>query len=170
MSKSIKIGDRVSLLDENVKGIVLSISGDEVDFIDSDGFERHCQKKELIIYDTELILDNSNNSHFAKNRPNKKKKKVANPNVIDLHSKNKYINPNEILSNQLSVFKTQLNSAIRARKPKVIFIHGEGEGILRKKIEQLLFKNKISFSDAPYHEFGRGGIEVYLTGVRNPLK
>ena len=169
MSKSIKIGDRVSLLDENVKGTVLSITGDEIIFVDSDGFERLCQKKELIIYDTELILDSSSNTEFRKKKPFKQKKKVANPNVIDLHSKNKYINPNEILKNQLVVLKAHLNRGIRARQPKLIFIHGEGEGILRKNIEQLLFKNKISFSDAPYHEFGHGAIEVYLTGIRKLL-
>ncbi len=166
MSKPIKIGDRVSLLDENVKGTVFSISGDEIVIIDSDGFERLCQKNELIIYDTELILDSSSNTEFPKNKAFKQKKKVANPNVIDLHSKNKYVNPNEILNNQLTVFRAQLNRAIRARKPKLIFIHGEGEGILRKNIEQLLFKNKITSSDAPYHEFGHGAIEVYLTGVQ----
>ena len=170
MSKTINIGDRVSLIDENVRGTVLSIDNNEVLIIDSDGFERLCQINELIVYDTNLALDSMRNTKLPKKTNPPRKKKVTNTNVVDLHSKNKFLNQNEILSHQLVVFKTQLNAAIRAHKPSIIFIHGEGAGILRKNIHQILTKNQISYGDGPYHEFGYGAIEVYLTGIRKLIK
>jgi len=170
MSKKIKLGDSVSILDENIKGKVLAINGNEILIIDSDGFERTCQVKELIIYDSELAIDTFINAKLPEKKQSKQKKVVSNSNIIDLHSKNKYLNQNEILKNQLTVFKFQLNLAIRNRKPKTTFIHGEGEGILRKRIEKILAKNGITYSDAPYHEFGYGAIEVYLAGIRKIIR
>ncbi len=170
MSKTIKIGDHVAILDDNVKGVVQSVNGNEILIIDSDGFDRVCQADELIVYDTTLAIDTITNSKLPKKEIIKSKKTVANPNIIDLHSKNKFLNQNEILHKQLATFKSQLNAAVRARKPKITFIHGEGEGILRKRIEQMLSKNDITYSDAPYHEFGYGAIEIYLTGFRKTLR
>lgn len=169
MSKTIKIGDRVGILDENIKGVVQSVSGNKILIVDSDGFERTCQADELIVYDTVLAIDTFTNAKLPKKESIKQKKTVANPNIVDLHNKNSYLNKNEILKNQLSVFISHINGAIRSRKTKITFIHGEGEGVLRKRIEQMLSKNKITFSDAPYHEFGYGAIEIYLTGIQKVL-
>jgi len=168
MSQTIKIGTRVSLLDENIKGTISSINGNEIHIIDSDGFERICQRNELIIYDS--ALDSISNTKLPKRVINKPKKVTSNPSIIDLHSSNSYSNQNEILKNQLAVFTSHINRAISSRKQKVIFIHGEGEGILRKRLEQILSKNSIVYGDAPYHEFGYGAIEVYLSGINKLLK
>lgn len=170
MPKPIKIGDSVSILDENIKGTVLSVDGNEILIIDSDGFERTCQIEDLIIYDSELAIDSFMNHKLPTKTESNPKKNVSNPNVVDLHSKNSYLNKNEILKNQLAVFKTKLNLAINNRKPKITFIHGQGEGVLRKKIEQILIKNGISYGDAPYHEFGYGAMEVYITGIRKLIR
>lgn len=170
MSKTIKTGDSVAILDENIKGKVLSVNENEILIMDSDGFERTCQVDELIVYDTALAIDTFTNAKLPEKESNKPKKAVSNPNIIDLHNKNTYLNKNEILKNQLSVFTSHINTAIRSRKAKITFIHGEGEGILRKRIEQMLSKNNITFSDAPYHEFGDGAIEIYLTGVKKVIR
>lgn len=170
MTQTIKIGDHVSILDDNIKGIVSSINGNEILIIDSDGFERVCQRNELIVYDTELALDSITNTILPKIAKVPQKKKLTNLGVVDLHSKNSYLNQNEILKSQLAVFTSHINRAIGSHKQKIVFIHGEGEGVLRKRLEQILSKNKIPYTDAAYHEFGYGAIEVYLSGVNTIVR
>ena len=44
-----KIGDKVSVLDEDISGSITAISKDEITIIDSDGFEYQYYKKELVL-------------------------------------------------------------------------------------------------------------------------
>ena len=41
-----KIGDKVSVLDEDIFGIITAVSKDEITIIDSDGFDYQYYKKE----------------------------------------------------------------------------------------------------------------------------
>ena len=84
MSKTIKIGDRVAILDENVKGVVLSITGNKVIIADTDGFKRACKTNELIVYDSQLAFNTFINKKLPSINPNKSKKVAVNVNIIDL--------------------------------------------------------------------------------------
>lgn len=164
MPKQVKIGDQVSLIDEEIKGNVIAINGNEITIEDTDSFERVYHLNELIVYDKKLADDTSLS---WKNIDKKSPEKVTNTklDVIDLHNNNSYLPKNKILDNQLKVFKTNLNKAIGKRAQEIVFIHGKGEGVLRSSIEKILRKNAIKFSNASYQKYGQGAIAVYLTGV-----
>ena len=44
-----KIGDKISVLDEDISGNITAISKDKITIIDSDGFEYQYYKKELVL-------------------------------------------------------------------------------------------------------------------------
>jgi len=159
MKAPLKIGDTVAVLDDNIKGLVIAVKKNNITIEDQDGFDRIYLENELIRYDQQLDLDQSKikkQPYFTK----KPKLKKTFSDVIDLHST--ATNTDQILAQQLQTFHTHLNTAIRNHKSKIIFIHGVGEGILRKKIETFLNKKQLTFSEAPYHKYGQGAIEIFL--------
>ena len=161
----IHIGNSVACIEDNIKGIVIGIHNNKITLEDEDGFERVYDKNELIIYDDRLAQDKSK---ITKNKISKKVSKTPlkqEVQVIDLHHSNSLVNPNRILENQLKKFYLQLNTAIRLKNSSVIFIHGVGKGILQNRIETILRKHKIRFSEASYSKYGYGAIEVFLSGV-----
>ena len=48
------IGDKVSVLDDAISGVVTALSGNEVTIMTTDGFELNYLKKELIVLDGSL--------------------------------------------------------------------------------------------------------------------
>ncbi|MDX5348997.1 MAG: DUF2027 domain-containing protein [Hymenobacteraceae bacterium] len=70
----------------------------------------------------------------------------------------------EILRTQLAVFQDNLDRAIAANMHEIIFIHGVGNGVLRKELHKLLSRNpSISyFEDAKKEKFGYGATLVKL--------
>ncbi len=146
-----KIGDYVGSKYDVTKGYVLSIDKDKVLIKTDDDFELMYLKKDLIVYKSDLeavkTIVKDNVSTVLK----PKQKKLD---VIDLHYKGKNLSANEILSWQLELFENELHKAIRKNLTEVVFIHGYGEGILKKEIEKILKKKNIIFSDAPFRQFG----------------
>ena len=165
MNTKINIGNTVASLHDDIKGVVILIDKNAITIEDQDGFERVYKANELIVYDNRLAEDKSKIT--AKNIL---KKVVKTPlkqeiQVIDLHHNNSLVNPNRILENQLKKFYLQLNTAIRLKRSSIIFIHGGGKGILQKRMETILRKNKIRFAAASYTKYGYGAMEVFLAGV-----
>ena len=69
----------------------------------------------------------------------------------------------DILTLQIETAKRQLDFAIKNRMPKVVFIHGVGEGVLKADLDFLLGRyDNISFQDANYQKYGLGATEVYI--------
>lgn len=87
---------------------------------------------------------------------------------VDLHLEALEVTPgklenNEILQVQINYFTKALESAIVNKFRKVIFIHGVGDGILRKAITEKLHQSGIfEISDAPLHQYGSGAITVQI--------
>ena len=50
-----KIGDYVSVLDEDISGKIVSIAGNNITIIDLDGFQQQYLKKELVYQSIELF-------------------------------------------------------------------------------------------------------------------
>lgn len=98
--------------------------------------------------------------------------KVAAPNhEVDLHIEvllpnedPKLMSNSEILRHQLSVFQDNLDRALAANMHEIIFIHGTGNGVLKKEIQKLLSRNPhIKFyEDARKEKFGYGATKVSL--------
>jgi hypothetical protein len=70
----------------------------------------------------------------------------------------------EMVAVQIEHFERMLKSAEENRIPRVIFIHGVGQGVLRQEIRNLLknYYPHCEFHDAPYSEYGYGATEVRI--------
>ncbi len=72
----------------------------------------------------------------------------------------------EMLEYQLGVFRRTLEEHKNHRGQKIVFIHGKGEGVLRRAIETELktrYKS-YSFQDASFREYGFGATLVTIAG------
>ncbi len=70
----------------------------------------------------------------------------------------------EMLRHQMEVFHKTLAEHKNEKGRKIVFIHGKGEGVLRKEIEKTLkhqYKN-YTFQDASFREYGFGATMVTI--------
>jgi dsDNA-specific endonuclease/ATPase MutS2 len=64
---------------------------------------------------------------------------------------------------QTETAKRHIEFAISNRIPKIVFIHGVGEGVLKSELDFLLGRyDMISFQDGNYQKYGLGATEVYF--------
>jgi dsDNA-specific endonuclease/ATPase MutS2 len=103
--------------------------------------------------------------NFTKEKKSKKDEFVL---EVDLHIEKlvpskRGMNNYDILNLQMETAKRQLEFAQKNRIPKVVFIHGVGEGVLKAELDFLLGRyDNISFQDANYQKYGLGATEVYF--------
>ena len=174
-------GDQVSVLDEDVNGVVIAVKDKQVTIESTDGFVMTFLVNELIkVNNSSNLMDsirsfNSNEikkekeiekpRNFVKDR--KEKLEVGVP-EFDLHIEKLVPNKRgmsnyDILTLQSETAKRHLDFAIRNRIPKIVFIHGVGEGILKAELDFLFGRyDAISFQDANYQKYGLGATEVYI--------
>jgi len=95
---------------------------------------------------------------------------VAPPHEFDLHLEALRPDNNEDLSNtailrlQLDAFEDALSRALATNMHEIVFIHGMGNGVLRKELHRQLSRNKDIkfFEDARKEKFGFGATLVRL--------
>lgn len=177
----IKIGDTVETIDDAILGEVIKINGTIVTIEDSDGFEFQFEAHELMVSKSNKAIDNAifnsdiesvkKEKEFTKRKPKasiKPKERHAPKFEVDLHIHQltdsvKGMTNFDMLNLQLDTARRQLEFAIRKRIPKMVFIHGVGEGVLRQELETLLGRyNNIQFYDADYKTYGIGATEVRI--------
>ena len=140
-----KIGDKVSVLDEDISGEITGISKNEITIIDSDGFEYQYLEKELV-YDSndfsDLTISLQNISEIISEKEQKKNKNIPKvkskdrslpPMEVDLHihqlvPKTRGLDNFEMLNIQLDTARYKITFAISKRIQRIVFIHGVGEG------------------------------------------
>lgn len=171
-------GDKVSVLDDAIDGIVVEVKGSEVTIETSDGFNLTFKSNELI------KMENGHAMNFSFNKNQViSEKEVAKPNYINKEKKNKKelpvpefdlhieklvknhksLNKYDILTKQIDTAKYHIEFAIKNRIPKIVFIHGVGEGILKSDLDFLLGRyDNVVFQDANYQKYGQGATEVYF--------
>ena len=174
-------GDTVSVLDEDVNGVVLEVKDKKVIIETEDGFVMTYFVSEL------LKTSNSNNlmdsirsinidavakeKEIPKPRSFVKQPKEKNERAapeFDLHIEKLVPNKRgmsnyDILTLQSETAKRHIDFAIRNRIPKIVFINGVGEGVLKSELDFLLGRyENISFQDANYQKYGLGATEVYI--------
>ena len=110
-------------------------------------------------------------SKDALNPDNKRKKEDVHANLeeVDLHAEEIVENisdysPFEILEMQMSRFDFALETAIRNRQKRIVFIHGAGGGKLKHKIRKILDDNypRLKYQDTSFKEYGYGATLVIL--------
>jgi len=175
-----KKGDKVSVLDDAISGVITAVNGNTVTLETADGFELDFLKKELIVMDGSIskkelsqmdvssIVSEKNYKKPGKTQRVKPKERSLPPMEVDLHihqlvPKSRGLNNYEMLTLQMDEAKRQLEFAISKRIQKVVFIHGVGEGVLRTELEYLFGRyNNVKFYDADYQKYGRGATEIYI--------
>lgn len=173
----IKIGDKVSVLDDAIDGVVTAVNGKTITIDTTDGFELDFQENELIVIGNRELSINFNKNEIVSqkeiakpnyiNREKKSKKEVPVPD-FDLHieklvKNHKSLSNHEILTIQTETAKRHIDFAIRNRIPKIVLIHGVGEGILKAELDFLLGRyDSITFQEANYQKYGQGATEVYF--------
>jgi len=174
-------GDQVSVLDEAINGIVVSVKDKEVTIETEDGFMMTFYVNELIkVNVSSNLMDyikRINVSEVAKEKEipkarsfikeRKDKHEVSAP-EFDLHIEKLVPNKRgmsnyDILTLQSETAKRHIEFAIRNRIPKIVFIHGVGEGILKSELDFLLGRyDNVAFQDANYQKYGLGATEVFI--------
>lgn len=178
-----KAGDKVEVLDDALKGKVVSTAGDMITIETSEGFLMEFRKDEIVKIDVPLKLLQEDpevfsevlkeKESFRKRRSQRVKPKERNapPMEVDLHihklTDARGMSNYDMLTLQTDTAKRQLEFAMRKRIQKVVFIHGVGEGVLKAELETLFHRyDNLEFYDADYQKYGLGATEVYI--FQNP--
>ncbi|WP_026452002.1 Smr/MutS family protein [Aequorivita capsosiphonis] len=175
-----KKGDKVSVLDDAISGVVTEVKGNTITILTTDDFEIDFSEHELIVVDGSLkksdlarmdvseIIAEKEHKKPGKTVRIKPKERSLPPMEVDLHinqlvPKTRGLDNYEMLNIQLETAKRQLDFAISKRIQKIVFIHGVGEGVLRTELEYLFNRyENLKFYDADYKKYGRGATEVYI--------
>lgn len=176
-----EIGDRVSVLDDAIDGVVVSTKNKEITIETTDGFVMTYFVNELVKVNNSRILSDINTSGaLAKKKndlqPTRKQVELKNKlekvekatPEFDLHIEKLVKNFSsmtnyEILNLQIETAKRHIEFALKNRIPKIVFIHGVGEGILKSDLEFMLKRyDNISFQDGSFQKYGMGATEVYI--------
>ena len=174
-------GDKVSVLDEAMNGVVLSVKDKQVTIETEDGFVMTFFVNELIkIHVTSNLMDSIkriNVSEISKEKEipklrsfvkeKRSKHEIPAP-EFDLHIEKLVPNKRgmsnyDILTLQTETARRHIEFAIRNRIPKIVFIHGVGEGVLKAELDFLLGRyDNIAFQEGNYQRYGQGATEVFI--------
>ena len=148
-------------------------------FIESDYFDELAMLIDLQAWKNKLRMEQISEAEIKeamthKEQPIRKKhfqpKPAANDILeVDLHINQLLdttagMNNADMLAYQMEVFHKTLAENARFKGKKIVFIHGKGEGVLRKEIEQALKKRypRYTYQDASFKEYGFGATMVTI--------
>jgi len=187
LEKKFNVGDEVAVLDDVIKGKVVAVFATKIVIESTDGFPFEFAPKELVVikenqFEMSKYSDISNELLLQKTKEIPKKKKGIKfksdvkeeklpPMEVDLHihqliPSTKGMDNYDILSTQLEHAKHKLEFAIKNRIPKIVFIHGVGEGVLKSELDFMLNNYNVDYYEASYKKYGFGATEVYI--YQNP--
>lgn len=176
-------GDYVQVLDEDEEGVVINIIGEEVTVETKDGFLLTYKPKELlkVVKEDEVDMRSASTRSsvsealqdkvdpikrsFTKDKRSRKDEFIL---EVDLHIEKltndfKRMDKHDMLTLQLDTARGQVEFAIRNRIPRIVFIHGVGEGILKAELEYLFSRYpEIVAEDANYQKYGVGATQIYF--------
>ncbi|MBT8272008.1 MAG: DNA mismatch repair protein MutS [Bacteroidia bacterium] len=174
----IKSGDRVSVLDDDITGVVTRIIDNRYTIETDEGFLFEFTEGQLLRMEDENLMQSPDifkgfSGKVPSEKPKPKpierpKRKEIPPMEVDLHidkllPSSKGMSNHEILNYQLETAKKKLEFAIRNRIARLVFIHGVGEGVLKVELDFLLGRyENIRFYDANYRKYGVGATEVRI--------
>jgi dsDNA-specific endonuclease/ATPase MutS2 len=181
MTQKFEIGDKVAVLDDDISGVVIKVQNNEISVETTDNFVMTFFVNELVkinnsnelsgFFSTQSLgsvlkeKEEPKKRSFVKEKRSRKDEFVL---EVDLHIEKlvpskRGMSNYDILTLQMETAKRQLDFAIKNRMPKVVFIHGVGEGVLKAELDFMLGRNDgISFQDANYQKYGLGATEVYI--------
>lgn len=168
-------GQKVRFVNDTGFGKVLKVESKRVLVLTDHGFENYYKPNELVLEHGTRDMQLSVSSQAAKDKIladiAKKTKKASIKNTlpeIDLHIENllddwQRMSNYDILQYQMRFFKNKLAKLMDKKVPKIIIIHGKGEGVLKSEIRNELHKyQNIEFLDGSYFEYGIGATEIRI--------
>lgn len=172
-------GDKVCFLNEKGEGVVVKVTNTHNVIVLSEGFEFVYPARELVKIPGNgpgqqllPIIRGKEESYKKKSTQKPAKQKLATKKAtareVDLHIEEllesySQLSNSEILCIQIERFVRELENAIAHREKKIIFIHGTGEGVLKREIRNTLADYAgIDFYDAPFNRYGFGATEVVI--------
>ena len=117
--------------------------------------------------DTEALKD-AMMTKKDKKMPDKKKAtslKEVNLHIEHLMDNHKLLSPGEIMDIQITRFRSEIDGAIHQGIPRIVFIHGVGNGKLKIEIRKILdteYRSSVKYQDASFKEYGYGATMVIL--------
>jgi dsDNA-specific endonuclease/ATPase MutS2 len=181
MIQKFEIGDKVAVLDDDISGVVIKVQNNEISVETTDNFLMTFFVNELVkinnsndlssFFSTQSLSSVLKDKEEPKKRSFIKEKRSRKDEFVlevDLHIEKlvpskRGMSNYDILTLQMEIAKRQLDFAIKNRMPKVVFIHGVGEGVLKAELDFMLGRyDNISFQDANYQKYGLGATEVYI--------
>ena len=179
MSSIFKEGDRVSVIDDTITGVVVEVKDSSITIKTDDGFPMKFKPSELIKFNKEQkklskFIDVQLENLIEKEEPGtkghqKKRKKNKNEQAmeVDLHihqliDSDRNMTNYDMLNLQIETAKNRLEFAIKKKIQRVVFIHGVGEGVLKAELENLLARYNVSVYPASFQKYGFGATEVYI--------
>jgi len=181
MSEKFEVGDKVAVIDEAIEGEVVAVKNNEISIKTTDDFVMTFFVNELVKLQKTSDLNNLFSSKsisevlkdkkepikrsFTKEKKSKKEEFVM---EVDLHIEKLVQNFRgmsnfDILNIQMDTVKHKLEFAIKNRLPKMVLIHGVGEGVLKSEIEFFLSRyDNVVFQEANFQKYGFGATEVYI--------
>lgn len=174
----LEIGNKVAVLDDVLKGVVIAIDADAITIETEDGMPFKFAKRELVKieedqHELSKFSDINNallNQKISDNKPKKSLFTKTKNEVIlevDLHinqlvKSTRGLDNYDMLNLQISTAKRKIEYSISKRISKIVFIHGVGEGVLRAELTSLLNRYPVKYYDASYKKYGLGATEVYI--------
>lgn len=178
----LKIGDKVTVLDEAISGTVSRIDGTTVFMDTEDGFLMDFKETELLkmaekdTLKSSIFSEHSFREVLSEKEQNVKRKSIRvkpkernQPMMeVDLHIHNltenqRHLSNYDMLTLQLDTAQRKLEFAIGKRIQKIVFIHGVGEGVLKLELETLFRRyDNVKFYAADFQKYGLGATEVYI--------
>ncbi len=188
-----KVGDKIRFVDQVGEGVVSSVlPNHHVLITDEDGFDYTVHEREIMLVsnsgseslsyerampsDSEIFEKNvdrekleAEEKKFSELYKEKHASKKGNFMEVDLHihellENTRGMDNGEMLQHQISHFERMMKSAERKKISKVVFIHGVGEGVLKREIHNLIeqYYPNCSTQPADHREYGYGATEVRI--------
>ena len=168
METVFNIGDKVRLVDEDGEGQVKAIKGADI-WVEIDGFDIPYSATQIVKIEFDDLVSDSSKIISPKDRERAKESRQKLEDLgqtdhsvyeLDLHIEellDRYdrMSNAEILNYQMSRCRAFVREAIEKRYPKVVLIHGVGEGVLKQEIHNWLHGLDHVESDSVFYRRGR---------------
>lgn len=181
MNNTFEIGDKVAVIDDAIEGVVLKVNKETIVVKTEDDFEMTFFVNELVklhnANELNDIFSSKSISEVLKEKASPKKHKIAFEKrskkdefvlEVDLHIEKlvpstRGMSNFDILNIQMDEVKRKVEFCLKNRLPRMVLIHGVGEGVLKSEIEFFLGRyDNLVYQDASYRKYGLGATEVYF--------
>lgn len=162
-----KIGDSVSVIDDNLKGKITAIKGKKVTIEDEHGFPYEYDAQELVLQEAEIYsqIRTIQKEEFSKPVSKKHDKK---PMILDLHFENiakgaVQVDPFERLFMQKDQLLKTLDYCRNNNLKRLEIIHGIGDGVVQQMVYDVLeSQTNLEFHNKEILHHQSGTVLVYF--------